>query len=81
LQLLLYRPLILPQDFRAAPRGEFAQIEIQQQLDFPRRKAVTKQRPSHQFAHQSPEAVELHFPLEILAFRHIPIIGGMRGKV
>jgi len=81
LQLLLYCPLVLPPNLRTASRREFARIEIQLQLDFPRHKAITKQLPAHQFADQSPEAVELHFPLEILVFRHIPMIGGMRGRL
>ena len=75
LQLSLHCPLILPQDFQAAARGQFARFEIQQDIDFPGEEVVPENLALHEFAEETPEAIQRQFPLFEIVYRHRGEIG------
>ena len=73
---------ILAEDFQAAARGQLARFEIQQEIDFPGRKAVAVHLSAQEFAHQASEAIELEFALlDIICRGHDELIGGMGAEL
>ena len=70
--------LILAKGFQAAARGQLARFEIQQEIDFPGRKAVTVHLSALQFTNQAFEAIQLELALlDIVCRGHGPLIGGI----
>jgi hypothetical protein len=74
--------LILAEDVQAAARGQFAGLEIQQEIDFPGFKGIAVHLSAQELADQAFEAIELEFAvLDIICQGHGELIGGIEADL